>query len=344
MFAGVVINEVLTNSDWPLTDAVELHNPSSREADVGGWYLTDDVKEPKKWRIPVGTVIAPGGYWVAREDDDEDPENNDALDGRYFGGAFSLSSHGEEVHLFSAAADGQLTGYTHGCAFEALPPGISFGRMINSAGKDVFSIQKPSLGGANGLPLLGPVIITEVHYHPEVKDEEEVGEFVEICNRTSHKMPLFDPEHPENVWRLKGAKYDFPSGQTLEAGECAVIVRQDPEAFRERYGLSAEVKIFGPFEGGLGNSGERLTLLRPLAPELGGGEPDELVVPMVPVDSLRYNDKAPWPQDADGMGKSLERQNASGITDEPQTWRASVDKGGSPGIFTESTDQNHDHP
>ena len=333
-FTGVVINEILTNSDWPLTDAIELHNPSKMPADVGGWFLTDDVKEPGKWRIPPGTVIAPEGYWVAYEDDDADPGNNAALDARYFGGDFALSSFGEEVHLFSADEGGNLTGYAHGCEFGALPPAMTYGRSINSAGKEIFALRKPSLGEANTLPLLGPVIITEVFYHPgEEEDPDESTEFVEIWNRTDSPVPLFDLENPANVWELEGARFAFPGGQSLEAGEGALIVRMDPEAFREAHSLSAGVRIFGPFEGSLNNSGERLTLLRPLSPEWDG---EDSVTPMVPVDSVRYNDKAPWPEAADGSGKSLERLGASGITDEPQTWRSSVAPGGTPGRFPDS--------
>ncbi|MGY8691285.1 MAG: lamin tail domain-containing protein, partial [Verrucomicrobiales bacterium] len=219
-------------------------------------------------------------------------------------------------------------GYTHGCEFDAMPTGIAYGRSINTAGKDVFAIRKPTLGEANGLPLLGPVLITEVHYHPGEDDAEEAMEFIEIWNRTDHPMPLFDPERPENVWALKGTKFTFPPGQTLAPNEGAVITRMAPEEFRKKRALPESMKIYGPFEGGLNNSGERLTLLRPLAPELDG---EDSVIPMVPVDSLRYNDKIPWPDEADGTGRTLERLDVTGITDEPQSWRASVENGGTPG-------------
>ena len=237
--------------------------------------------------------------------------------------------------LFSADESGALTGYTHGCEFDALPNGIAFGRSINSAGKDVFAIRKPTLGKANGMPLLGPVLFTEVHYNPairlmnpEAQRARRGAEFVEIWNRTDHPLPLFDPERPENTWRLKGTKFSIPEGQTLAPGETAIIVGTEPETFRERHGLPESLKIFGPIEGGLNNGGERITLLRPLAPEVDG---DETTIPMVPVDSLRYNDRAPWPKEADGLGKSLERIEANGVTDEPKTWRASAKDGGTPG-------------
>lgn len=330
-FSGIVINEILTNSDPPLTDAIELYNPGSRTVDIGGWFLTDDVKEPEKWRIPMETQIPPKGFWVAYEGDASNSENNDSVGVSCFGSAFSLSSYGEEVYLFSADPEGSLTGYAHGFEFDALPPGIAFGRSVNSAGKEVFALCRPTLGKANGLPLLGPVVISEVFYHPEETDAAESTEFVEIFNRTEASVPLFDPERPENVWELKGMKFSFPPGQTLEGGECAVVVRMDPEAFRTAHGLSPEVKIYGPFSGALKNSGERLTLVRPVSDE----KSDALsIIPMVPVDSLRYNDKSPWPEAADGSGRSLERLDASGITDEPRTWRPSLSPGGSPGRFS----------
>lgn len=329
-FAGVVINEILTNSDWPDTDAVEIYNTQPKPVAIGGWYLTDDVKKPHKWRIPPGTVLPAKGFWVALEDDDANPDNNAELGADYFGKAFSLSSlGGEEVYLFSADAKGILTGYSHGVAFDALPTGIAYGRSVNSAGKEVFAIRKPTLGSANGAPLLGPVLFTEVHYHPDDTDPDESTEFVEIWNRTDRAIPLHDPAHPEHVWELKGARFAFPQGVILKGGEVALIVRCEPEAFRREHGLGAEVNVWGPFEGALSNAGERLTLVRPLDPLIDRQGQER--VPLVPVDSLRYNDRAPWPEEADGMGRTLERKHLAGVTDEPLSWQASPKEGGTPG-------------
>ncbi len=325
---AIVVNEILTNSDWPLTDAIELHNPSKEPAAIGGWFLTDDAKEPAKWRIPDNVIIPPKGYWVAYEDNDADAENNEDLPPEYFGAAFSLSSLGEEVYLFSADTAGNLTGYTNGIDFNALPTGVAYARQVNSAGKAVFALEQPTLGSANGMPLIGAVVISEVHYHPGEADPDETTEFVEIWNRTDSVVALYDPDHPENTWAMAGIKFQFPPGQTLAAGERALITRLEPNQFRKRFALSESVKVFGPHTAALSNGGERLTLLRPEAPIDDDGETE---VPMVPVDSLRYNDKEPWPVEADGLGKSLERINPTSFTDEPKTWRASEAIGGTPG-------------
>ncbi|MGH8527599.1 MAG: lamin tail domain-containing protein, partial [Gammaproteobacteria bacterium] len=53
----IVINEVLTHTDPPAIDAIELYNPSSAPADIGGWFLTDEARDPMKFRIPTGTTI-----------------------------------------------------------------------------------------------------------------------------------------------------------------------------------------------------------------------------------------------------------------------------------------------
>jgi hypothetical protein len=41
----VVINEVLTHTDDPLEDAIELHNPTASPVNIGGWYLSDSQSD-----------------------------------------------------------------------------------------------------------------------------------------------------------------------------------------------------------------------------------------------------------------------------------------------------------
>ena len=63
----VVINEVLTHSDAPQEDAIELHNHGKAEVDLSGWFLSDSANNLKKYRIPDGTTIGPNGYLVFYE-------------------------------------------------------------------------------------------------------------------------------------------------------------------------------------------------------------------------------------------------------------------------------------
>ncbi|HQI27884.1 MAG TPA: lamin tail domain-containing protein, partial [Sedimentisphaerales bacterium] len=54
----------LLDTDGDSSDWIELHNPTSRAVDLGGWYLTDDPKELTRWRFPAGTRLAPNAYLV----------------------------------------------------------------------------------------------------------------------------------------------------------------------------------------------------------------------------------------------------------------------------------------
>ncbi len=57
----ILINEVLTHTDPPLLDSIELHNPAATNVNASGWFLSDDPAAPKKFRIPAGAVIPARG-------------------------------------------------------------------------------------------------------------------------------------------------------------------------------------------------------------------------------------------------------------------------------------------
>jgi hypothetical protein len=56
-----------------------------------------------------------------------------------------------------------------------------------------------------------------------------------------------------------------------------------------------------------------------------------LFVPYIDIDVVHYNDKAPWPTNADGLGPSLERLYATAYGNDPINWRPSPN-GPSPGL------------
>lgn len=306
----VVINEVLTHTDFPQLDSIELHNPTETAAAIGNWYLTDDRSVPRKFRLPPETTIPAGGYLVFHElDFNPDPG---------MPSSFTLSSHGEEVYLYSANPNGELTGYSEGFAFGAAANGVSFGRFTNSVGEIQHPAQRQlTLGAPNAGPAIGPVVINEIHYQPAPGDTE----FVELRNLTDEPVPLFDPTAPVNTWRIDGLGFSFPGEVLLPARGLALVVGGDPDIFRTRYGVPTEVPVFGPFPGVLQNNGELLALQRPDTPDLG--PTGEMIVPFITVDAARYNDKAPWPIAAAGGGASLERRHSDEYGNDPANWRAS---------------------
>jgi len=300
----VLVNEILTHTDLPERDSLELYNPTATSVDLSGWFLTDDPNIPKKYRIPDGTSIAASGYLVFDE-----TQFNSGAGGNI---AFALSSAGDSAYLFSALTNGQLTGYSHGFDFGAAFNGVAFDRYVNSAGDELLPLETSlTLGGANSAPRVGPIVITEIHYHPVPGDDE----FVELFNISSNSVPLFDPVCPTNTWKVGGLGFTFPTNVTLDPCQLLLLVATNPAAFGAKYGVPAGVRIFGPVPGTLQHNGETLSLQAP-------DSPNGTNVPYVVVESVRYNDKLPWPPEADGGGASLQRRSALAFGNEPSNWVA----------------------
>jgi hypothetical protein len=340
----VVISEALTHTDLPLEDAIELQNLSSQPVDVSYWFLSDSNNDPKKYQIPNGTVIAPGGFVVFYEYQ-FNPEPGK-------GQSFSLSSSGgDRVLLSTADAGGGLTGFRSSVRFGPAENAVSFVRYETSVGPEFPAATALSMGSnspgtveqfrlglgeSNAAPRVGPVVIHEIHYHPPDSgtNDNVLDEFIELRNTAGVAVPLFDPAFPTNTWRLRDAvDFEFPQNVSLPAGGYLLLVSFAPTntsqvtAFRNRYGLAPSTPLYGPYRGKLDNSSDSVELLKPDAPQVAPS-PDAGLVPYVLVERVHYHDKAPWPILADGntngLGMSLQRRNASSFADDPVNWQAGV--------------------
>ncbi len=316
---AVRISEVLNNSDWPQVDGIELVNFGGAAAAIGGWYLTDDLQSPRKYRIPEGTTIEPGDFLVIDE-----TAFGQSVKGNT---GFRLSSLGEEVYLF-AASSGELDGYAHGFRFHALPAGMTQGLWTGTDGRrHVVPFRSPTLGAANSEPLVGPVVISEVFAAPQ---RESVGaaadfEFVELANISGSAVALRDAGGRDVGWRLRGGiRFDFPADWVLEAGERLLAVHFDPQAedgqlaaFRKRWGVLASVAVAGPFRGRLENAGDSIRLERPDSGLLSETAADG-AIPFVLVEQIDYLASAPWPMLA--AANSLQRVRNNWFGGDPSNW------------------------
>lgn len=136
------------------------------------------------------------------------------------------------------------------------------------------------------------VAITRIHYRPAAPDAVEVA--AGYANRSDFEYIQLTNIGPSRV-SLHGARFSdgvaFEFGSTaaseLEPGATAVVVA-DREAFLWRFGDASA--IAGQFSGKLSDDGETIQLL---------GDNGESIA------SFTYNDKAPWPESADGDGFAL---------------------------------------
>ena len=322
---SVIINEVLAHTDEAVGDWIELHNTTDEAIDIGGWYLSDedgDAEELKKYAIPAGTEIEAGEYLRLTQVAD-------------FGAAFALSELGEEAHLASAV-QGTLSGYRDSVAFGASDRERTLGPHTLNSGEvegKLVALASATPGAENSGPLIGDVVVSEIMYNPAGGGDE----FIELYNRTSFPVVMYDPFHRANTWRISGVGVDgddyfhLPPNTVLGSGAYALIVPIEPATFRQRYAISPGVPIFGPYPGGLQGSGESVVLSRP-----GDPEPQSGLVPYYNVDRVRYNDKLPWPTKPDGDGPALMRIELAGYGNEPENWGASAD-GGTPGAAQDLT-------
>ncbi len=313
---GIVINEVLSHTDLPQVDAIELRNVSGGPLEITNYYLSDSNANHRafeKFRIPASTILPAGGIAVFDEDEFNSGGGVDPND-------FALSSLGDDVWL--TVGDGQrATHFMDHFEFGAAANGVSFIRHVDSIGKVHATAQEgipgTTLGATNNSFLVGGVVITEVHYHPDRANPSEnyLDEFTELQNTTGESVPLYDAVHG-NGWKLDGVGFFFPPDAVLAAGEVALVVSIDPQSFRAAYGIESHVQVFGPYPGSLANSGERLALQRPDRPNPGSPP----VVPYIDVDVVDYRSQTPWPVDPDGAGRSLTRLAATAFGSDPRSW------------------------
>ncbi|MGB0457021.1 MAG: lamin tail domain-containing protein [Chitinophagales bacterium] len=122
------------------------------------------------------------------------------------------------------------------------------------------------------------LVITEISYNPAESGTDST-EYVELYNNGSSSVDL------TGYYFSAGFVHTFPSGSIAPGGFAVVAV--NASAVENRYGISG---VYEWTSGGLSNGGEGITLR-----DNNGAV----------VDTLRYDDIAPWPANTDGQGASM---------------------------------------
>jgi hypothetical protein len=292
------------------SDSIELFNLTDTAIDVSGWFLSDSDNDLLKFQIPNDTVLEPGSYIVFDERDfNPNPTNPGSAD-------FALNgAQGDDVWLVIPDGSGGVTSIVDDVHFGASRDGETMGRTPNGIGR-LAPMSRNTLGCGNSYPRVGPLVISEISYNagepssaaltisPNLERNEL--EFIEVHNPTIQSTKLTD-------WRLRGGvDYDFEASAELAAGETLIVISFNPAspantdrqaAFRAHYGLDADVRIVGGWNGQLGDGGDAVRLERPDVPPPG----DPAVTPHIVEDEVFYDDRAPWASVADGGGSSLQR-------------------------------------
>lgn len=188
-------------------------------------------------------------------------------------------------------------GYSPATARSAFLDGLADRRSViatnTGAGKPVPTSQSADAA----------VVINEIHYNPAGTG----GEFIELANPGTTAVDV-------SGWTIEAIGLTIQPGTIIPAAGRVVFVENDV-AFRAAY-PSANRFVGGEFTDGISNGGETL--------ELKQGSRI--------VDSVTYDDVAPWPTAADGGGPSLELSSPTADNAVAANWHASSAAGGTPGL------------
>jgi hypothetical protein len=307
----VVINELLAHSHAGEPDWIELHNTTGNPINISGWFLSDDRLHPMKYQIAEDTVIDRYGYVIFREDlNFANPNDVGCLE------VFRLSENGEEVCL-SSAQGGVLTGYQEVQDFGASETGVSFGRYFKASinNVDFVAMSEPTPGWDNAYPKVGPIVINEIMYNPQLNRD---AEFVELYNITNSKVDLFDVEG--NTWKFNdeeyGIDYNLPANTSILAHGYLLLVKNKAN-FKSWYpNVPVNVQILQWGDGRLNNGGEKIYISMPGDVDQSGARH------YIRIDMINYDNEPPWPTQPDGSGASLRRVVANHYGNDPNNWTA----------------------
>ncbi|HKG98409.1 MAG TPA: lamin tail domain-containing protein, partial [Pyrinomonadaceae bacterium] len=149
------------------------------------------------------------------------------------------------------------------------------------------------------------IVINEIHYNSPNNTIRE--EFIELYNPTDSQVDISN-------WRIRGGvDYFFPANTSIPAGGF-VLVAEHPPTIAARFAQNA----FGPWEGGINNDGEEITLRNGL---------NEVV------DVVDFKSAFPWPISADGEGASMQLVNPALDNDLGSSWRGATPTPGATNII-----------
>jgi hypothetical protein len=223
-----------------------------------------------------------------------------------------MAPDGAELTLQATDVSGELLGFQATARAGAADANVASGRYVNADGDEEFVLQSGmTFGAANAGPLVGPVVINELNYHPA--SDLATDEYLELYNITDQPVVLLD-------WFTTGVAYTF-GDVSIPANGYMLLVGSDPASFLATHAVPAGVAVVGPYVGALDNAGEFIGLHRPGPVAMGVA---------IVVDHVDYSDSDPWDTAADGDGPSLARIDSTAYGNESMNWNPGT-FGGTPG-------------
>ncbi|MBI1390524.1 MAG: hypothetical protein GC154_18980 [bacterium] len=147
----------------------------------------------------------------------------------------------------------------------------------------------------------GQPVINEIMYNSSVDGLE----YIELYNPGPDAADLTGWTLKDNV---NQHEFKFTSGARINA-DAYYVVTDHASLFQQTYGVKADQD---GVSFNFSNSGDAVRLYN---------------ASKTLIESVEYDDNPPWPEEADGVGPSLERRNPRAPANLPQSWAASTGQG-----------------
>lgn len=313
--SAISITELMFNPDDQNTgdDWLEIHNNLDIPVNLSGWTLSDN-NYFHQHSFSLGTMIGAGEYRIL-------PQNADAFTAHYpdvlnvsesLGFGFSnttdvitLKSPNDDVHIsFSYSDDeGDWLKCSDGCGHTRghLPENTDY-----SVSGWFLECEEGSPGEAY-VPCDYDIIVNEINYNSP--QESDAGDWLELANTGDQDISI-------QGWTIRDGgvgSYTFGEGEIIPASGY-LVVANDIELFNDIHNDVGNLS--GPANISLNNNGDMIRLY---------DAQNNLVF------SMRYDQYAPWPFEANGIGKTLEFSGEDLGFCNPLVWFAGCPDG-SPGV------------
>ncbi len=304
---SVAITEVNYNSD-NFNDSnawVELHNYGGNDVDISNWKLKDETPF-NSYTIPPGTILSPDEYLVIVQSIDTFLMVHSGVTNYIgeFGYGFDNTSGSVKLED-NLGAVVRLINYVDSIPWpkgaDGLGPALQILDETGNENDPANWIASCVLGtpGDDYTPCDYDIIISEINYNSLLAYNP--GDWVEILNRGASAVNI-------GGWILRDANTDniyvIPTGNILDPGE-RLVVTDSLESFTVKF--PSVTNVIGEPTFHFSNGGDGVRLYTPTG--------------LIKY-SVRYNDNAPWPIDADGTGFTLEQIDEGGNPNIATTWVA----------------------
>lgn len=293
---------------------VELYNYGTAPVDIKGWELESKLKG-KKWTVVGSNTVVPANGYLLLE------ATSAAFDDGAGGEGLFLSDNGDEIYLFEAVG-GVRTGKETSLLIAA---GKQSSGIVEVAGGTVAqgAMATETPGKANSALKAGPIFISEIHYHENENDLNDL-EFLELVNKGDAPVTLV--ENVNNVpqgWKIEGVNMEFAATDVIAAGGKMVLFSDSLKAkeslLRVRYSIDESVPVRF-YAGKLSNRGETVAVKKPYSYVTKADNTKQWYYEIS--DATLYSDRWAGLTETDGKGKSLNRKEFTTMGYGSAVWSA----------------------